>query len=269
MLLQSEDQRRLILFIHEKLPLRASKAHPHHGSKLCPSCRRELEDAKHVLECSNPERKKLFSDLKTTLTRYAQKVHLHPCLFTTLWLGLATTRTATPYPAIEDEIPPTIQTAIQSQTRIGWRQLYYGRVANEWARTIDELHPQLKETGACIILHIVKTIWNYFLAIWKVHNTHLHQTASTLDQPNYKQAAETLYAQRHKLSLRAQEALYKKPLQDILELSPPRLQQWVIRGYQYFTKQLKAEKQQAIMGTPDIRTFFRHSAQQPDDLHPP
>jgi len=29
---QSEDQRRIILFINDKLPLRASKAHPHHGS---------------------------------------------------------------------------------------------------------------------------------------------------------------------------------------------------------------------------------------------
>jgi len=33
-----EDQRRIVLFIHDKLPLQASKAHPHHGSQLCPSC---------------------------------------------------------------------------------------------------------------------------------------------------------------------------------------------------------------------------------------
>jgi len=33
---QLEDQWRIILFIHKKLPLWASKAHPHHSSKLCP-----------------------------------------------------------------------------------------------------------------------------------------------------------------------------------------------------------------------------------------
>jgi len=264
-----EDQRRLILFIHEKLPLWASKAHLHHGSKLCLSCQREPEEAKHLLECSHPEQKKLFSDLKQTLTLYTQKIKLHPCLFMTLWLGLVTTQTATPYPNIADEVPTPIQSTIQSQTQLGWRQTYYGQVANEWAATIDELHPQIKGMGAHIILHIVKIIWTYFLNLWKACNTHLHQNASMPDQPNYKQAAETLYAQRHKLSLRAQEALYKKPLQQILELPPPRLQQWVIRGYQYFTKQLQAEKQQATIGTPDIQTFFWPSAQQPDDLHPP
>jgi len=35
---QRNDQRRLILFIHGKLPLQTSKFHPHTGSKLCPSC---------------------------------------------------------------------------------------------------------------------------------------------------------------------------------------------------------------------------------------
>jgi len=32
------DQRQLVLFTHDKLPLRTSKFHPHLGSPLCPSC---------------------------------------------------------------------------------------------------------------------------------------------------------------------------------------------------------------------------------------
>jgi len=48
---QSEDQRRIILFVSDKLPLRASKAHPHHGSPLCPSCKCESETAQHFLTC--------------------------------------------------------------------------------------------------------------------------------------------------------------------------------------------------------------------------
>jgi len=41
------DQRRIILFIHDKLPLWSSKFHPHLGSTLCPSCQREPEDYWH------------------------------------------------------------------------------------------------------------------------------------------------------------------------------------------------------------------------------
>jgi len=71
---QLEDQRRIILFIHEKLPLRTSKAHPHHGSQLCPSCQREPEDAKHLLGCRHPDQTLLFSELKNKLTLYTQKI---------------------------------------------------------------------------------------------------------------------------------------------------------------------------------------------------
>jgi len=264
-----EDQRWIILFIHDKLPLRASKAHPHHGSQLCPSCQREPKDAGHLLECNHPERNQLFTSLKRQLTAYTQKIRLHPCIFTALWLGLAATRTKTAYPDILEEIPQPIQPPIQHQTKLGWWQLNHGRVTQEWAKAIDATHPNLAATGEHVMLHIVKLLWNYFLNVWKLCNQHLHNTAATLNLPNYKQAAETLYEQRHQLSTRAQAALFRQPLQYVLELPPPRLQTWVIRGYKYFTQQLKAEQRQATLATPDIRHYFQPLAQQTDDLHPP
>jgi len=179
------------------------------------------------------------------------------------------TRADTPYPKITEEVLQPLQPSIQTQLRIGWRQLYYGHMANQWAAAIDDIHPHLNVMGEHIILQFVKIIWTYFLDLWKLQNTHLHHNAAALNLPDYKQAAETLYAQQNKLSPRAQEFLFQKLLQQVLELPPPRLQQWVICGYQYFTKQLKAEKQQALMSTPDIRTFFGLPAQQPDDLQPP
>jgi len=48
---QPEDQHQIILFINDKLPLRASKVHPHMGSHLCPLCQRENKDTWHFLEC--------------------------------------------------------------------------------------------------------------------------------------------------------------------------------------------------------------------------
>jgi len=53
-----------------------------------------------------------------------------------------------------------------------------------------------------------------------------------------------------------QDTLLKQPLDQDLNLPPPKLQTWVVRGYKYFTQQLKAEKKQATMGTSDICTFF-------------
>jgi len=53
--LPRSDQQRIVLFIHDKLPLRASKFHPHLGSTLCPMCRREPEDHWHFLECDHTD----------------------------------------------------------------------------------------------------------------------------------------------------------------------------------------------------------------------
>jgi len=98
---------------------------------------------------------------------------------------------------------------------------------------------------------------------------HLHNTAAQLDLPNYRQAIETLYKQKHKLSPAAQAALYRQPIQEILDQPAPKMQQWVTRGYQYFTQQLKAEHKQATLNTPNIQMFFQTPAQHPNDLQPP
>jgi len=79
----------------------------------------------------------------------------------------------------------------------------------------------------------------------------------------------TLYKLRHQLLPTAQSALYRQPLEQLLEQPAPRLQRWVQTGYKYFNQQTKAAKKQAALHTPDIRTFFHTQTQQNDDLQPP
>jgi len=96
------------------------------------------------------------------------------------------------------------------------------------------------------------TIWTYILDVWKVWNTHLHQNADQLDLPNYRQAIINLYDQRHLIPATAQDALYRQPLEAILEQPPSRLQTYAQRGLKYFNQQLKAANTQAHLNTPDI-----------------
>jgi len=74
-----EDQRQLLLLIHDKFPLHNSKAHLHSRSSMCPSCQCHQEDAWHFLECTNPEHMALFATLKQQLGQLTQTFHLHPC----------------------------------------------------------------------------------------------------------------------------------------------------------------------------------------------
>jgi len=113
--LQQNDQRRVVLFINGKLPLRASKFHPNLGSPLCPSCQREREDAKHFLECQHTDRRNHFEKLKRQLIAIATKLTLHPSILTCFWLGLVTTRNATPYPDVSAELPHELHATICHQ----------------------------------------------------------------------------------------------------------------------------------------------------------
>jgi len=141
------DQHRLILFIHDKLLLCASKFHPHLGSTLCPSCQRETENYWHFLECDQIERRTLFMKLKMELNALAVKYCLHPNILTTFWLGLLAIHSDTPYPQIKVELLPALQHVFHSQTRLGWDQLYHGRVSSTWEKAIDAIHPQSPLSG--------------------------------------------------------------------------------------------------------------------------
>jgi len=67
----------------------------------------------------------------------------------------------------------------------------------------------------------------------------------------------------------AQEALFRQPIDNVLNLPGPRLQSWVQRGHAYFNQQLKAAKKRATLNTMDIQSFFHASAQRNNDLQPP
>jgi len=203
------DQRRLRLFIHDKLPLRSSKFHPHMGSKLCPSCKRDPEDKWHFLQCPHPERCQLFRKLKDNLTVFSIKHNLHPSILTAYWLGLVSIRQSIPYPTDLHELPPALQTTIHHQNCLGWMQLFHGRLTRHWATAIDHLNPQLASSGTRIMTKFLQTVWAYILATWKIRNKHLHNDAGELSRPEYQQAVRTLYERRDQLDPDAQAALFR------------------------------------------------------------
>jgi len=131
-----EDQQCLFFFINDKLPLQASPSHPYHGSTLCPSCQCKPEDTWHFLECTHSEHTALFQTLHRNLSCMTQQLHLHPCLFTTIWLGLVTIRSAMPYPNVLQDVLPPVWQPIYLQTWLDWDQIYQGWVSCKWAAAI-------------------------------------------------------------------------------------------------------------------------------------
>jgi len=182
---------------------------------------------------------------------------------------MLTIRNDTPYPAVQDDLPCVLRTTITTQNRIGWDQLYHGRVSNLWEQAIDQLNPHLKVSGRFIVIQMVKAVWKYILTVWATRNQHLHQDAGRLSQPNYQQAVRTLYALQPQLPPEVQEALFHRPLEQMLDQPPVFLRSWIERSQRYIQQQLKAAQKRAKLNTPDIRSFFRRSYPLANDLHPP
>ncbi len=215
------DQCQLVLFMHNKLALHTSKFHLHPGSQLCPSCQCDPEDRWHFFECQHPKWCHLFSNLKQSLAMIMTKHSLHPAIFTTFWLGLLTICNNTPYPDVSDELPLILSSTITAQTRLGWDQLYHGRVSHLWETAIDQLNPHSKLSGHFIVTQMIKMIWTYILAIWTMCNHHLHQDSRRLSLPNYQQAVKMIYKLQSQLPPEVQDALFQCPLDQMLE-QPPR-----------------------------------------------
>jgi len=127
---QQKNQWRLVLFLHNKLPLRSLKFHPYMGSILCPSCQHDPEDAMHFLTCQHIDWQQQFEKLKKQLLVFSIKHILHPSILTGFWLGLVTpVWNNTPYPDVYGELPHELQATLQYQQCLGWDQLFYGHIA--------------------------------------------------------------------------------------------------------------------------------------------
>jgi len=194
---------------------------------------------------------------------------MHPCILSAIWLGLALACYDTPYPEILTDVLPQLCAPIQHQARLGWTQVYQGQVSKGWAVAINATHPELALSGEQIMTQLIRIIWTYILETWKIRNEHLHHNSDQLNLPNYRLAIITLYEQRNQLPPDAQAALYRHPLETLLEQPAPRLQTWAQRGLKYFNQQIKAAKTQAHLNTRDIRSYFGRKTQPTNDLQPP
>jgi len=188
------------------------------------------------------------------------KFSLHPAILTTFWLGLLTIQHNTPYPEIQNDLPPILHSTVKAQAWLGWDQLYHGHVSHFWEQAIDQLNHHLNISSHYIVIQMLKTVWTYILALWTICNQHLHHDAGCLSLPNYHQAVITMYKLHQQLPPELQEAVFHCPLEEMLE-TPPHFYIHGLNVANYIQQQLKAAKKCAKLNTPDIHLFFSKTHQ--------
>jgi len=135
-----KDCRHLQKYLHDWLSYWALHRQGNilHDLTLCPSCQQAPENQWHFLECTNPKREQLYQSLIKDLQTMHMKQNLDMELYYLLQASLHGIHTGNPIPEAEEHFPNLKELHLQ-QSRIGWDQLFYGRISITWAHHIDHI----------------------------------------------------------------------------------------------------------------------------------
>ena len=182
----------LVKLIHGYTPTAVRTRHYKPGaSARCPRCKLVDEDVNHVIQCSDPHvgqwRRALFEKLRWIAL---EQLHSRVVLLDVILVGLKSWMTHTS-PDFS-QFPASVQLLIADQSRIGWDQLFRGRISHRWATlqqehlvTVGSKSKQL--TGRLWAVRVIQTLWVAFFELWEARNQVVHGA----DLLQYKERQKT------------------------------------------------------------------------------
>ena len=120
-----------------------------------------------------------------------------------------------------DRYKHTLHRLMHQQNRIGWRQIFHGRLTVEWVRIQDfyyrrsELQEGMKGvqlTGERWLTNLILFVWDKWYTLWKQRNQDLHgcdaKTRAESERIDVRRQLQDMYQQKHHLEPRVQELLF-------------------------------------------------------------
>jgi hypothetical protein len=135
--IKKNNKRRIHLtkLIHDILPTNHQVHRQDPRRQQCPLCRNGsvIEDRDHVIRCPGEQRAIWRAQTITSMENRCVTLNTDPMLATIMIDGLHMWMN-TPETLMPEKYPRKYDTLIRQQNRIGWRQLFSGRLCREWAR---------------------------------------------------------------------------------------------------------------------------------------
>jgi hypothetical protein len=121
--------------VHDLVPTNKIIHRQDPNAQICPACQaREVEDRDHVLQCSQRSRTQWRAQFITALTVKGASMNSDPKLLCILTEGLHQWLQGDDMGYDVNTVPVKYQRLVRQQNRIGWRQIFNGRMSKEWAR---------------------------------------------------------------------------------------------------------------------------------------
>jgi hypothetical protein len=177
----SEGKRRILQkYIHKRIACnkRENLYYPYLSSH-CKLCEGIEECQNHILQCNRcDKRKELREKLLKTLTYTLKELRTNKTTTIVLthyiksWLEGAETPNLQD---VEPEASITLQQAIEDQNKLGWNQIFCGRISNEWGtlhnhdiQSTD--HGLFKPTAERWGTKVIGLMFEYVLDCWTIRN---------------------------------------------------------------------------------------------------
>ena len=258
-----------IKLVHDILPTNSQQNRMDKGKRTCPCCPSLKEDRDHILRCPSGERNrwrhKLLTKLSDTCTTHHTYAPLQTLLLDAVRQWLFPGQDTPDYPQC-DQYAVELHPLINTQTRIGWRQLFNGRFSKQWEdiqnthlyRVRDQL-PTKNNSGQRWQVAIITVIWEQWYDLWKLRNADVHgkdeATRALAAKREMSRRLEAIYAQKIHMEPSAQALLFPD-IRTHLEQPPWVIQNWISINGPIFMTSLRTVKARAIQNVRSIRSYF-------------
>lgn len=253
----------LVKLVHDLLPTNSNVYRfVDDRTNNCPTCQHDNEDRDHLIRCSHPARARWRKSCLIAVRKATDKDTL-PYLQNILLDGL------TAFFADEAYLSPAVYPSkygklIRHQNRLGWRQLFNGRMSTEWARLQDDYlynQKRLSKTSSGVLwtTRVITVIWAQFAIVWESRNSVVHghdaSSRSKIRRDMAQNQVKRIYRQRQNLLPRDRDFLFDD-IADHLKNTTTSLLNWVATYKPLFKDSIKRAKKNSTKGVKAISTYF-------------
>jgi len=154
--------------------------------------------------------------------------------------------------------PTTMQYLLQfhsifnSQSKIGWKQLYYRCMSKQWTYYLTQHHPMINAIK--VLCKIQHATWTTTLELWEACN---NDNAICNFPPHMLSNIKGIFAAGDCLPQHIQDQIFNHTQEELLSKSKLYIQSWIINSQRFICNELNILNWQQQLNTPYIRQFFQ------------
>jgi hypothetical protein len=244
------DQQRILKFVHDWLPTNA-RMHREHQSLTtrCPLCYYRRESSLHLFTCHHPvQRSRVETLVKDLLANKEDKVA--SLIATVIQKGLRDPKWEPKWESIQSQ---HLDQGILEQTKIGWQQIIFGRIARSLVQSQDT-------TTTVKLRQILRKIWDTFLALWQQRNSVVHDSEHIQKVDKKKQTLEAkikrCFDYKDKLKASDRQKIFDKSKEELMQEHPTTIRNW-IKMVESVIQVDRREKNKRTKGNAMMEQYFK------------